>query len=252
MKVITIGRSNEGNDVIINDDPMVSRHHFQIVQDDDGSFRLADFGSTNGTYINGQKVSGEVELGENDIVRVGNTTIPWRQYFDSEFGGYVETKQPVSNLHQTSNKTLVEKQRHGFVTFWLVLMIIANIAGAIMQMLSANYAIWQYATEEKAKLFFYVEHGMVDYYTYAVYFMVVLSIINVVGASLILNWKKVGYWLFLGSASACLVIMISFAILGGVSNTVFSSMLGAVLGPVVLWAILQIKKDGVSCWELLE
>lgn len=247
MKVITIGRSNEGNDVII-DDPWVSRHHFQIVQDDNGSFRLADFGSTNGTYINGQKVSGEVELDENDIIRVGNTTIPWRQYFDGY--GYVEPEHISSP--QTSNETLIEKQRHWFVTFWLVIMIIANIAGGIMQIISANYAIWQYATEEKAKLFFYVEHGMVDYYTYAVYFMVVLSIINVVGASLILNWKKVGYWLFLGSASACLVIMISFAILGGVSNTVLSSMLGAVLGPVVLWAILQIKKEGISCWELLE
>lgn len=250
MKVITIGRSDEGNDVII-DDPWVSRHHFQIVQDDDGSFRLADFGSTNGTYINGQKVSGEVDLDENDIVRVGNTIIPWKQYFDSSFGGFPETGQPFSTPYSPSNVTSIEKQRHGFVTFWLILMIIANIAGAIVQILSANYAIWQYATEQKAQLFFYVEHGMVDYYTYAVYFMVVLSIINVVGASLLLNWKKVGYWLFVGSASACMVIMITFAIFGGVSNTVLSSMLGAVFGPVVLWAILQIKKNGVNCWKQL-
>lgn len=252
MKVITIGRSNEGNDVII-DDPWVSRHHFQIVQDDNGSFRLADFGSTNGTYINGQKVSGEVELDENDIIRVGNTIIPWRQYFDADFGGYgyVEPKQRISSS-QTSNETLIEKQRHWFVTFWLVIMIIANIAGGIMQILSANYAIWQYATEEKAKLFFFVEHGMVDYYTYVVYFMVVLSIINVVGASLLLNWKKVGYWLFVGSASACLVIMISFAIFGGVSKAVLSSLMGAVLGPIVLWAILQIKEKGFSCWKQME
>lgn len=251
MKVITVGRSNEGNDVIIND-PMVSRHHFQIVQDDDGTFRLADFGSTNGTYINGQKVSGEVGLDENDIIRVGNTTIPWRHYFDSSYGGFPKTEQPFSTPYSPSNVTSVEKQRHGFVTFWLILMIIANIAGAIMQILSANYAIWQYATEEKAQLFFYVEHGKVDYYTYAVYFMVILSVVNVVGAILLLNWKKVGYWLFVGSASACLAIMISFAVFGGVTTTVLSSMLGAVLAPVVLWAILQIKKDGVSCWKQLE
>lgn len=251
MKVITIGRSTEGNDVII-DDPWVSRHHFQIVQDDDGSFRLADFGSTNGTYINGQKVSGEVELDENDIIRVGNSTIPWRHYFDLNYGCFPETEQPFSTPYSHSNITSVEKQRHGFVTFWLVFMIIANIAGAIMQILSANYAIWKYATDEKAQLFFYVDHGMVDYYTYAVYFMVVLSVINIAGAILLLKWKMVGYWLFVGSASACLAIMISFAVFGGVTTTVLSSMLGAVLGPVVLWAILQIKKDGVSCWKQLE
>lgn len=103
MKVITIGRSSEGNDVIIND-PMVSRHHFQIVQDNDGSFRLADFGSTNGTYINGQKVSGEVNLDENDIIRVGNTIIPWMQYFSgdlSDFNSNVVTPTPSASA-QTS------------------------------------------------------------------------------------------------------------------------------------------------------
>lgn len=251
MKVITIGRSNEGNDVIV-DDPWVSRHHFQIVQDDDGSFRLADFGSTNGTYVNGQKVSGEVELDENDIIRVGNTTIPWKQYFDSEFGNRVETKQPVSTSPLTSNETLIEKQRHWFVTFWLILLLVSNVVTAIMQIVWANYSIWQYATEENAELFFYVRHDMVDYYTYAAYFMVALSVISVVGTILLLNWRKLGYWLFLGSAAACLAIMVSFAVIGGLSVTVLSSILGAVLGPIVLWAILQIRKNGFSCWKQLE
>lgn len=249
MKVITIGRSNEGNDVIIND-PMVSRHHFQIVQDDDGSFRLADFGSTNGTYINGQKVSGEVDLDENDIVRVGNTIIPWRQYFDS---GFVNTipGQPSIPSNQPTDVPFEEKQRHGFVTFWLVLMIVSNIAGAITQIVVSQFAIWQYATDEKAELFFYIKHGMVDYYTFAVYFMAVLAVINVVAAILLLIWKKLGYWLFVGSASACFVIMVSFAILGGVTSAVLSSLIGAVLGPIVLWAILQIRKKGISCWKQL-
>lgn len=83
MKVITAGRCEEGNDVVFND-PMVSRHHFQIIQNDDGHYRLSDLGSSNGTYINGRKVSGEVDLGENDIVRVGNTVVPWKEYFSGE------------------------------------------------------------------------------------------------------------------------------------------------------------------------
>lgn len=79
MKVITIGRE-KNNDVIIND-PAASRYHLQIIQDNDGNFRLADFGSKNGTFVNGQKVSGEMYLSENDIVCIGSTTLPWRQYF---------------------------------------------------------------------------------------------------------------------------------------------------------------------------
>lgn len=79
MKVITIGRSTQ-NDVVIND-PYVGRNHLQIIQKDDGTFYVADFGSKNGTYINGRKVHGEALLSPNDVVRIGNTTLPWRSYF---------------------------------------------------------------------------------------------------------------------------------------------------------------------------
>lgn len=79
MKVITIGRSSN-NDVVI-DDTKVSRHHLQIIQDDCGNFRISDFGSANGTFINGRKISGEIALSSNDIVRIGNTTVPWKGYF---------------------------------------------------------------------------------------------------------------------------------------------------------------------------
>lgn len=240
MKVITIGRSEE-NDVVIRD-PHASRHHLQIIQHDDGHFSLSDFGSTNGTFVNGQKISGEVILRENDFVRIGNTTIPWIRYF--------EAKGPVDPPHPPFSP--VQKQRHGFVTFWLWLMIIANIGGVISQVVTAQYATWQYATKENAELFFYVKHGMVDYYTFAVYFMIVLSIVNVVGAIMLLNWKKIGYWLFVGSAAVCFAIMVSFAIIGGFTIAVGLSMFGAIAGPVILWAILQIKKYDISCWKQLE
>lgn len=82
MKVITIGRSSE-NDVIIND-IKVSRHHLQIIQDDYGSFRLCDFGSANGTFVNGRKISGEIMLSKNDIIRIGNTTLAWKEYFPNQ------------------------------------------------------------------------------------------------------------------------------------------------------------------------
>ena len=81
MKVITIGR-NPDNDIVI-DDSFVSRHHCQIIQDDTGNFRLVDFGSSNGTFVNGVQITGEVMLNPNDAVLIGNTTLPWRSYFDN-------------------------------------------------------------------------------------------------------------------------------------------------------------------------
>lgn len=82
MKVITVGRDTS-NDVVI-DDGYASRHHLQIILHDDGHYSLSDFGSLNGTFVNGQKVSGEIILNPFDIVRIGNATIPWRMYFDQE------------------------------------------------------------------------------------------------------------------------------------------------------------------------
>jgi hypothetical protein len=79
MKVVTIGRSSSCNVVI--DDPTVSLNHCQIIQGDNGDFIIVDTNSTNGTMINGQKRYGQVRLNPNDIVKIGNTVLPWQAYF---------------------------------------------------------------------------------------------------------------------------------------------------------------------------
>ena len=67
--VTTIG-SVAGNTVVLAD-PAVSRKHAGI-RKVDGEYELADFGSTNGVYVNGHKVPKKT-LSAGDIIRVGNT-----------------------------------------------------------------------------------------------------------------------------------------------------------------------------------
>src|SRR5574338_147920 len=59
-----------GNTVVLAD-PAVSRKHAGI-RKVDGSYELADLGSTNGVYVNGHKVPKKT-LEPGDIIRVGNT-----------------------------------------------------------------------------------------------------------------------------------------------------------------------------------
>lgn len=82
MKLITVGRSSS-NDVIINDS-LVSRTHCQIIQDDNGNYRLIDTNSKNGTFVNGRQIgrNAETRLNKNDIIRIGKTTLPWQTYFN--------------------------------------------------------------------------------------------------------------------------------------------------------------------------
>ena len=79
MKVITIGRSSK-SDVVIHD-AYVGRVHMQIVLDNDGNIYAIDMNSTNGTYVNGQRIYGKVRLQKNDIIRIGNTTLPWQNIY---------------------------------------------------------------------------------------------------------------------------------------------------------------------------
>jgi aspartyl protease family protein len=85
MKVITIGRDTD-NDVVINDSK-VSRHHLQIVSESAGQFRVVDLGSSNGTFVNERTISGETAINANDAIRIGNTVLPWQNYFQAEKQG---------------------------------------------------------------------------------------------------------------------------------------------------------------------
>jgi len=68
-EVTTLG-SVAGNTVVLAD-PAVSRKHAGI-RKVNGSYELADLGSTNGIYVNGHKVPKKT-LEPGDIIRVGNT-----------------------------------------------------------------------------------------------------------------------------------------------------------------------------------
>ncbi len=69
-RVLTIGRAPE-NDVVVKDD-MVSRRHCRIEAEPDGSFRVRDLKSFNGTYLNERRIRDE-PLGLWDALRVGRT-----------------------------------------------------------------------------------------------------------------------------------------------------------------------------------
>jgi hypothetical protein len=68
-EVTTIG-SVAGATVVLAD-PAVSKKHAAI-RKVENEFELADLGSTNGVYVNGQKVPKKT-LAVGDIIRVGNT-----------------------------------------------------------------------------------------------------------------------------------------------------------------------------------
>lgn len=68
--VHTIGRL-PGSEVFV-EDPRVSRRHAEI-RIVDGEVTLRDLGSTNGTFVNGTRVTRPVVLADGDQITVGTT-----------------------------------------------------------------------------------------------------------------------------------------------------------------------------------
>jgi pSer/pThr/pTyr-binding forkhead associated (FHA) protein len=70
-KQIVIGRSSELDMVLVED--MVSRKHAKIVFSD-GKITIEDLGSTNGTFVNGEKVK-QARLKEGDRILIGTSIL---------------------------------------------------------------------------------------------------------------------------------------------------------------------------------
>ncbi len=74
-KRISIGRTKE-NELAI-DDPSISKFHASMVLGTDRRYVLADTGSTNGTFVNGERISygKSVRLRSSDVIRFGNVEV---------------------------------------------------------------------------------------------------------------------------------------------------------------------------------
>jgi hypothetical protein len=72
---VVLGRSSEAD--IVVDDTGVSRRHVEIRMES-GTAYVVDLGSTNGSYVNGQRVSGSAELRDGSTISIGRTKIVFR------------------------------------------------------------------------------------------------------------------------------------------------------------------------------
>lgn len=118
------------------------------------------------------------------------------------------------------------KQRHGCVTFWLWLVVLANLVMALYYFV----LMFDAYTSEKSLGF-----G----------FLGILGIVNLLSAILLMRWNKLGFYMML--ACSLVGLLVNVGLLGLPSATVLPSLFAV----LIWWAILQIRKNGVSAWKLM-
>lgn len=136
-------------------------------------------------------------------------------------GTRIETDKQVNITPDTSTKT-----RHGFVTFWLWFSgVVAVIYGTLLLIEFADIG-------EPA--------DMIN---------ALLAIVSAIGFYLLLKWKKEGFWIvFVTSILEALIAIVMDAS----ELNFFVSIIACAIDIGVLYGILQLKQDGVSCWSQLK
>jgi pSer/pThr/pTyr-binding forkhead associated (FHA) protein len=74
----TVGRSSS-NDIVF-DDPLVSSRHAQISYED-GRFWIEDLKSTNGTMVNGEKITDKIALKDGYLIKIGGIIVKFSTLF---------------------------------------------------------------------------------------------------------------------------------------------------------------------------
>ena len=107
---IIIGRSSELDMVLVED--MVSRKHAKITTDDK-TVTIQDLGSTNGTFVNGEKIR-KVDLKDGDRILIG-TSIIKLVYVDGELTNHMTENEARSKMAVTANKRPPPKSMSGSI-----------------------------------------------------------------------------------------------------------------------------------------
>lgn len=73
----------------------ISRQHFKVVVQD-GEAKIQDMGSSNGTFVNNQKIEGAVALNRADMVKIGSIALKFLPVGDTE-------RLTYDKLHEEAN-----------------------------------------------------------------------------------------------------------------------------------------------------
>jgi hypothetical protein len=133
FKIVKVGRAKD-NDIVLSH-ASVSRYHCELFYDGQGNVFLTDKNSSNGTFVNGRKISGSIQLAVNDIVKPGlDEPLRWRNFNSYEQTGGnqvsysygIEAHEPAIQVQQY---TVPKKMNSTLKTVLITFVVLAVLGG---------------------------------------------------------------------------------------------------------------------------
>ncbi|MGE5343342.1 MAG: adenylate/guanylate cyclase domain-containing protein [Candidatus Omnitrophota bacterium] len=156
---LSIGKLS-GNDLHLNDNS-VSRNHCKFLRVKDG-YKLMDQGSTNGTFVNGKRVS-DAKLEIGDKITIGRTTLFFKAVAPKPSYNDVDD-QKISMVIPLSDRLPVKEEEHmetGMLKF------LASLTALGKELIASNTLedsfekigklVFEYLTPQRMFIFFYDE-----------------------------------------------------------------------------------------------
>lgn len=149
-------------------------------------------------------------------------------------------------------------ERNGFVTFWLWLGIIGSIITLLLSLISPSIlqpTDTQWLMRQSSRLM--LPNDIIDSLNTISTVLKWTSVICAIGACVgnmkLLSWRKSGFYIVVAAALIeCCIMALCFSQNPYIGHVNYEIIFGLPLARcVILWAILQISKDGYSCWQQL-
>ena len=128
LKEITIGRDPD-NKVVINDN-FVSGKHLKINIYNAETVKITDLNSRNGTFVNGKRITGEAYISAKDILKIGNTVLPWHNFMQMELPDDIPAKESHDRQKKSNNRESIASTTPKKTINWM------SILSAVMMIMS--------------------------------------------------------------------------------------------------------------------
>lgn len=137
MKVVSIGRRSS-NEVVIND-PLVSREQHCVITEENNLHYIFDANSKNGTYVNGSRIPYGVKtrLHKTDVVRIGNTVLPWQSYFKK--GDHVD---PPTSISSPGPSLPIQKEEATTTALQAIALVLSLIGMGLIAYVGIKISSW--------------------------------------------------------------------------------------------------------------
>ncbi len=174
----------------------------------------------------------------------------------------------MTNLNETPGERIENEvtleyveppyERNGFVTFWLWLGLIGAIITLLLSLVQPTLfqpVDIQWLTRQSSR--YMLGNEMIDSLntlsTVLQWTSVICAIVAGVGYMKLLSWRKSGFYIIVvATLIECGIMAVCYSQNPYIGYVNYNLILGLPIAKcVILWAILQISKNGYSCWSQL-